>query len=308
MTRLSVLIDEAKETGSQDFMQLISQVSRILTFETTHQGKLRLTGRLVHLPPTGEAVVIGDIHGDLNSLERILNETRFIEKAEAKANLYLVFLGDYGDRGPYSPEVYHVVFRLKTMFPEKVILLMGNHEGPEDLLAHPHDLPFHLQRKFGGAWHEVYKALTHLQRQLYTAVLVEKRCIMLHGGVPSMAKTLDDLAFAYEKHPKKRHLEEILWSDPSEGMRGTRPSPRGAGMLFGGDVTERFLRMLDVRCLIRGHESAGKGYKFNHNGRILTLFSRKGLPYFNRHGAYLTLDLSQTVKNAETLVPFIRQF
>ena len=307
MKHPSDLSAEAAEIDSENFVRLVNQVSNLLLSEKQTFGKHRIRGGLVHMPPLGEVTVIGDIHGDLDSLERILTEARFVEKASQGNEAYLVFLGDYGDRGPHSHEVFHVVLSLKTMFPDKVVLLQGNHEGPEDLLAHPHDLPYHLQRAFGADWHLVYRELSRLFRSFYTAVLVERRCVMLHGGVPSKARNLEDVALAHERHPAESHLEEILWSDPADGIKGIHPSPRGAGEIFGEDVTEAFLSNLNVPFLVRGHEPAMEGYRVSHGGKVLTLFSRKGSPYFNRHGAYLTFDLSKTFDSAWQLEPFIRK-
>ena len=132
--------------------------------------------------------------------------------------------------------------------------------------------------------------------------------MLIHGGIPSEVTSIDDLKFAHEKHPIESHLEEILWSDPAENIKGTFPSPRGAGRFFGEDVTKRFLELLNVRMLIRGHEPAPNGYKINHGGKILTLFSRKGSPYFNSSAAYLQLDLSLRPKDANELIPYIHTF
>ena len=308
MKDLSDLVAEAAETDREHFLHLVDQAASLLSAEKASSGELKIEGRLVRMPLSGEATVIGDIHGDLDSLEHVLGEAEFIPRASKGKEAYLVFLGDYGDRGPHSPEVFHVVLSLKAIFPDRVVLLQGNHEGPEDLLAHPHDLPYHLQRVFGAEWHAVYEKLSRLFRRFYTAVLVEKRCVMLHGGVPSEAKSLQDVAFAYEKHPAERHLEEILWSDPADGIKGTYPSPRGAGKMFGENVTDDFLRILDVPFLVRGHEPTVEGFRINHSGKVLTLFSRKGPPYFNRYGAYLTLDLSATFDSAWQLEPFVRRF
>jgi hypothetical protein len=41
---------------------------------------------------------------------------------------------------------------------------------------------------------------------------------------------------------------------------------------------------------------------------VLTLFSRKGAPYFNAYGAYLQLPLSRKFQNARQLVPWIHKF
>ena len=66
---------------------------------------------------------IGDIHGCLFALEALL------EKLPLKwGEDYLVFLGDYIDRGPDPRKVLEVVMELKESYPEKVIPLLGNHE------------------------------------------------------------------------------------------------------------------------------------------------------------------------------------
>jgi len=287
---------------------VVKDVTQLLSKESGRIGSLRITGRLVNVLPKGKMIVVGDIHGDLESLGYILKDSNFIKKIREGEDFLLVFLGDYGDRGFYSPEVYYVVLKLKEMFPENIVLMRGNHEGPNDLLAYPHDLPTHLHRKFGEAGADVYAKLSEFFNHLYSAVLVEDRYILLHGGVPSKASTIDDLAYAHKKHPRETHLEEILWSDPSDGIKGTYPSPRGAGKLFGEDVTEKLLKMLNVNVLIRGHEPSVEGFKINHNGKVLTLFSRKGPPYHNEHGVYLQLNLSEILENAKQLRQYIHKF
>ncbi len=308
MKELSDLAREARQASAEDFLRVINEANRLILDELKGSSSIRVTGRLVHLPPKGEAIIVGDLHGDLRSLEYILGDSRFVEKVSNNEEIRIIFLGDYGDRGFYSPEVYHIVLSLKILFPENVILLQGNHEGPADLLAYPHDLPYHLQRRFRDEWRDIYTELSNLFREFHTAVIVDKECLMLHGGVPSKARGIEDLAYAYQKHPSESHLEEILWSDPAEGIKGTLFSPRGAGRIFGEDVTSAFLNALGVNFMIRGHEPAMDGYMIGHGGKILTLFSRKGPPYHNLHGAYLAFNLGQKYNSAWQLVPFIRKF
>lgn len=97
----------------------------------------------------------------------------------------------------------------------------------------------------------------------------------------------------------------MLWSDPDESGQGVSLSPRGAGELFGKRVTEEVLEKVNAKILIRGHESSASGFKINHDGKVLTLFSRKGSPYFNGYGAYLQLPLSEKPENAQQLIPWI---
>ena len=304
----SNLMDAAMKTRSNEFLRLVENTIQLLAGENGRVGSLRITGKLVRAPPIGEAMIVGDIHGDLESLIYILKNSEFMKKAGEGEDILLIFLGDYGDRGLHSPEVYYVVLKLKELFPERVVLMRGNHEGPNDLLAYPHDLPAHLNMKFGESSSDVYSKLRELFDYLYNAVLIDERYILLHGGAPSQASKIDDVAYAHEKHPLERHLEEILWSDPFEGIKGTYSSPRGAGRLFGENITYKLLKMFNVKALIRGHEPAKDGFKTNHSGKVLTIFSRRGPPYHNDYGAYLHLDISQKVETAKQLLQGIRKF
>jgi serine/threonine protein phosphatase 1 len=68
---------------------------------------------------------IGDIHGHLDSLERLMEKIKpDLEKDQ------LVFMGDYIDRGPHSKGVVDYVLRLRNTAPrQNVVCLKGNHEA-----------------------------------------------------------------------------------------------------------------------------------------------------------------------------------
>jgi len=304
----SILAELATKASVEEFLRLVGNVSRRLATEKGRIGNLNITGRLVEVPPAGEAIIVGDLHGDLKSLVHIMEDSKILGKARSGSDVLLVFLGDYGDRGAHSPEVYYVVLKLKEMFPERVILMRGNHEGPPDLLAYPHDLPIQMKNRFREKGSEAYLKVQDLYDHLYTGVIIKDRIVLLHGGAPSQATTVNDIAYAHETHPRERHLEEILWNDPWEGIKGTIASPRGAGRLFGEDITSKLLKMLNVKALIRGHQSCPDGYKSMHGGRVLTLFSRKGPPYNNRYGAYLHLDISQKIEKPKQLLEGTHKF
>jgi diadenosine tetraphosphatase ApaH/serine/threonine PP2A family protein phosphatase len=305
---LSSVVKEAKAVQSKDFVKILEKTVDLLRGESGKIGNLTISERLIKLEPSGKALVIGDLHGDLESLITILKNSGFTRKLTASQDASLIFLGDYGDRGAQSAEVYYTVLRLKLAFPEQVILLRGNHEGPEDLMASPHDLPMNFQVHFKENWAAAYSNVRQLFPYLYNAVLVEKRYLMVHGGLSPNINSIQDLANANMTHPEKDFLEDLLWSDPNDMVREVLYSPRGAGKLFGKSVTEKVLRKLNVKILIRGHEPCEEGFKLNHNGKVLTLFSRKGAPYFNSHGAYLQLPLSEKFESAEQLVPWIHKF
>lgn len=71
---------------------------------------------------------VGDIHGRLDLLDRILDRVVSDSKSWEKAQTVLVFLGDYVDRGPNS---HGVVARLLNGLPPDItpVFLKGNHEN-----------------------------------------------------------------------------------------------------------------------------------------------------------------------------------
>ncbi|MCW3129301.1 MAG: metallophosphoesterase [Methanophagales archaeon] len=277
-------VRKAFDASVEEFLALIEESKEILYEEKEARGR----SGLVRISPQAarNVVVVGDIHGDMESLVHILKD---IEDLNADR---IVFLGDYGDRGSESVEVYYLLLKLKVSGRKgkenKIIMLRGNHEGPPDMPVMPHDLPFLFTEKFGLRGKEVYKKLKELWEYLPYAVLVEGRYLMLHGGLPVNVTSIEDIAFAYESHPSSSNFEEILWSDPVEG-KGNFYSMRGAGRMFGEDITERVLRAVGVKTLIRSHEPC-EGVEVRQRGKVLTLFSRKGSPYFNTRAAYLILD------------------
>ena len=296
------------EARVQDFSKLVEKATLQLGKEKGKTGQLQVLGRLVKIKPLGETVVIGDLHGDLESLVQILQDSKILQRMKESQSVFLIFLGDYGDRGDFSAEIYYTVLKFKLQYPTQVILMRGNHEGPKDLLAFPHDLPAQFQTRFGPEWTDAYDKIFQLSDYLYNSVLVEERFFIVHGGLPQEARTLEDFAHAHEKYPKRRFLEDMLWSDPVDSLQGVYPSPRGAGNLFGKNITTEILKSLGVKILIRGHEPCSDGYKIDHDGKILTLFSRKGAPYYNKYGAYLDVKLAKKFPSAEQLLPHVHKF
>jgi len=66
--------------------------------------------------------IIGDIHGQLSKLKKIISYTR----KDINPNDIFIFLGDYIDRGPKSFEVIDFLIELSSEF--KTVFLTGNHE------------------------------------------------------------------------------------------------------------------------------------------------------------------------------------
>lgn len=71
----------------------------------------------------GRTIAIGDVHGALEELERLLSRLPSLDASDT-----LLFVGDYLDRGPDPAGVVRRVRALPSETPARVVLLLGNHE------------------------------------------------------------------------------------------------------------------------------------------------------------------------------------
>jgi protein phosphatase len=206
-----------------------------------------------------DTIIIGDIHGDLDSL---------IELVKLRKNEKIIFLGDYGDRGYYQVEVYYFLLRLKEKLKNDIILLRGNHEYPEIEFL-PHDLPRSLLSKFGNKAYKIYEKIKEFWKKLSFFAILNDKYFLVHGGVPIETPKINELP------NNKEYIVQLLWNDPTE-ENNIIPSFRGIGYLFPKEVTEKFLQKNSLEIIIRSHEACN-GIKENHDGKIITVFSMKGI-------------------------------
>ncbi len=71
----------------------------------------------------GRTIAIGDVHGDLEGLERLLSRLPVLLPEDT-----LLFVGDYVDRGPHPADVVRRVRALPSETAARVVFLRGNHE------------------------------------------------------------------------------------------------------------------------------------------------------------------------------------
>ncbi|MEZ0290516.1 MAG: metallophosphoesterase family protein [Sulfolobales archaeon] len=237
----------------------------------------------------GRYYAVGDIHGDMDTFSRILGEYGLIRHLEERG--YVVFLGDYIDRGYRQVEVFIGIALLKIYYRDRVVILRGNHEGPEHLLPYPHDYPHVLIYRFGSdAGSRIYSISREIFNLMPYAAYHENSLLFVHGGIPVFTTDecpSDIRCILDADDPYSRTLEEILWNDPLRGDLDLEfaTSPRGAGYLWGLSVTRRFLDKTRLKGVVRGHEPSWSGYMFDHDNKVLTLFSRLGDPYYNSYAA-----------------------
>ncbi|MBO3769664.1 MAG: metallophosphoesterase family protein [Thermoproteota archaeon] len=213
-------------------------------------------------------IVVGDLHGDLESCVNALSN---FEKLEDTG---IVFLGDYVDRGPYQSGVINLLLDAKKNNPEKVFLLRGNHETPS--MNFSYGFVELLIRRFRKEYEEVYDAYLKVFSEMPFAALFEDSTILVHGGLARRVKSIKELEEAGKGgiEPEDPIIFETIWNDPSEDVEEFAPNPRGPGTyLFGKNALHRFLRENGLKMMVRGHEPVPSGYGISLQGSLITVFS-----------------------------------
>ncbi|MDI3484983.1 MAG: hypothetical protein PWQ75_398 [Methanolobus sp.] len=199
---------------------------------------------------SSKALIVGDIHGNLEALEFIL----YIRKA-LKCD-HIVFLGDYVDKGPHSSEVLERILKMKLREPETFILLRGNHETREMNRVH-------------GFYDEIldeelFLAANRTFEEMPISAVINDSIFCVHGGIPGPV----DL-----NRINKEEAFHFLWNDPS-GCDGISASIRGPRpKCFGGDVFSEFMDKNDLSLMIRGHTALFTGHAWCFDRKMLSIFS-----------------------------------
>ncbi|MGI0018560.1 MAG: metallophosphoesterase family protein [Nitrosotalea sp.] len=290
----SSLLQPPTKIDSYEFASAIIATTEIIEKERK-SGKMQngtIKGNYTWLQIPENLVIIGDIHGDLESFYKILDKIDF-EIFLANKNNKIIFLGDYIDRGSNSIAVLYTICMLKQTYPDSIILMRGNHEAAEEFPFQSHDLPQKIKEYFRTD--KMYSLVSSFFRLLTVMVLIEDRLLLVHGGLPAhVNEPVKEMCFPTSKNNTLLLLEDMLWNDPRMlEDKKWETSRRPYGKHFGSTITQKWLEITHTKVLVRGHEPC-KGYRIDHDGMILTLFScKESYPKFE--AGYLQM------KNNETL-------
>jgi serine/threonine-protein phosphatase with EF-hand domain len=277
---------------------------------------LKAMPNVVHVPldSTDEVVtVVGDLHGQFGDLMHLLS-TNGLPSEKHK----YIFNGDFVDRGPKGVEILVVLFMLMTALPNSVFLNRGNHE--DFGLCCVYGFQKECLTKYDDV---VFSMFCEMFRHLPVCSVIHNKVLVIHGGLfYREGVSLDDLGeidrleyvvpsqavqevLDSEGNPlseKALDLQKLmhgaLWSDPDldNSLPNPQPNPRGAGILFGPDLTLSFLEHNNLVMVVRSHECVEDGFDLPFEdfmeGTCATIFSASNYGGSMNRGAVLNFSLN----------------
>lgn len=239
---------------------------------------------------SGDFEVVGDVHGDIESIITIF------EKRGYPNYVKYVFLGDYCDRGTHSIHVVLLLFALKILFPQNIILIRGNHELSS--VCKKYGFRDECVRMVGKKF---YKAIIKAFGKLPLGAVLNGKVFCVHGGIPNTDMTLEELSDVERPLPSDyRDIQDsLLWSDPRKHVMFKEfefNSARRVGEKFGEQALANFFENNELNYLIRGHEVCENGFDFplGSEENCLTVFSAAGQKDGNL-GATISVCLDDSI-------------
>lgn len=223
----------------------------------------------------GKTVIVGDTHGDVYSSMKAF---------DIDADCY-VFLGDYVDRGPHQLENMFYIMAQRVKYPDKVVILRGNHESP--LMNKAYGFYSLVLRKYGG---KIYRKLAKMFANMSYAVLINNSVLGIHGGIARNLENIEEIIDLPKNDiiPSNQVAFELLWNDPSEEIEWFEPNIRGEGTFYyGRKALDTFLEKNGLSKIVRAHEAFFEGYKVMFEGRLWSIFSCRYYPIKEPVAAFL---------------------
>jgi len=116
---------------------------------------------------------------------------------------------------------------------------------------------------------------------LTIAAVIDGEVFCVHGGLSPDIRTIDQIRTIdrLKEVPHEGPFCDLVWSDPEDMETAWAISPRGAGWLFGHQVTKEFNEVNGLKLVCRAHQLVQEGYKFMFDEQLVTVWSAPNYCY-----------------------------
>lgn len=250
-------------------------------------------GKLIELPRKGRALIITDIHGNIEDFGKFMTMwDRFKDDDN-----HLILTGDFihamGMDNDKSVEILEYV-KLQCKNSENFHVLLGNHEWAtisqkivfKAGINQTYNFDDLLKEKFGENSEQKLEEYIEFFKTLPVAVRTDNRIFISHAGPPHNIRSLDEIVhIADEGYNDNLKLFEILWNRYED---------------FGDDDLKSFLKTVDCKMMIVGHTPVD-GIKLIHKNQLVVSSS-----YGKGKKAYVELDLEKDIKKSKDLIKMVK--
>ena len=247
-----------------------------------------------------DVMVVGDLHGNIPAFRQVLAVADLVQKPNRHLVLQELVHGHRQypeDGGDKSHQLVDVVCALKCQYPDRVHLILGNHELSE--LTHrpiakggvPLNALFRqgIKTAYGASSSLVFEAYRRLFAALPLAVRVPNRVFVCHTIPDSI--DLDDFdsnIFDLDEWPDKakaRHGEvyAITWGRNTDA-----------------ETVDRFATLVDADLFVTGHQPCEEGFR-QANHRQLILDGTDPYPAYCLFPAQIPATIETLIESAHLL-------
>lgn len=250
-------------------------------------------GKLVELPKKGFALIVTDLHGNLEDFNKFMG---IWEKFDDKNN-HFILAGDFIHSMDGKDGSIEILESLKSRWEnsQNFHLLLGNHEWATLAGISVYKCGFNqtigfeslLKEKFRDGWMIKLEEYVEFFKKLPIAVITRNKVFISHAGPPRGIRSIDEIVhIADEGYIENNRLSEILWNR--------------YGSSYTEQDIEHFLKAVKCKAMIVGHTPVD-GIELIGENQLIVSSS-----YSSGKKAYVELDLQKEIKNGEDIFKMVR--
>ena len=227
--------------------------------------------------------ICGDIHGQYYDLLRVFDILNYPPQST------FLFLGDYVDRGKQSLECLLLLLCLKIQYPDKILLLRGNHEC--EALNKIYGFYDECKRRLSI---KCFKKITNLFNMMPISALINENILCMHGGLSKDLQDIEQINKILRPTdiPNEGLLCDLLWSDPNENLtEDFGINERNISITFSKDYVKNFVEKNNLDLICRAHQVVEEGFEFFADMKLVTVFTAPNyMGEFDNNGGILSIN------------------